>query len=154
MATTVNITTIEVPVSVDLTTPAAEPVTVDVTVSETPVSVSVSLAAAPAITMNVALTSTPVSVDFTEARDAYQLAVAEGFAGTRAEWLASLQGEQGTPGNDGADGADGAAGADGADGADGAPGANAEHVILTLAEYLALPPETQLDGRWYVIPKP
>lgn len=47
----------------------------------------------------------------------------------------------------------GADGAQGPSGADGAAGANAEHVILTLAAYLALPPETQLDGRWYVIPK-
>lgn len=41
----------------------------------------------------------------------------------------------------------------GATGAQGDPGANAVAVILTLAEYLALPLETQTDGRWYIIPK-
>lgn len=141
MAITVNITTSETPVTVDLTPPAAAPVTVDATVSEAPVSVSVSLAAAPAITVNVTLNSTPVSVAFTEARDAYQLAVAEGFVGSRPEWLASLQGDPG------------AAGAAGNDGADGAAGSNAELVVTTLAAYLALAPEVQMDGRWYIIPK-
>jgi hypothetical protein len=38
------------------------------------------------------------------------------------------------------------------EGAAGAAGANAEHVILTLAEYLALSPEEQTDGTWYLIP--
>lgn len=40
----------------------------------------------------------------------------------------------------------------GADGPPGTAGANAEIVVLTLAAYLALPAETQMDGRWYVIP--
>jgi len=44
-------------------------------------------------------------------------------------------------------------GADGDPGDDGPPGANAEIVVLTLAAYLALAPEVQMDGRWYVIPK-
>ena len=35
----------------------------------------------------------------------------------------------------------------------GPAGANAEIVVLTLAAYLALAPEVQMDGRWYVIPK-
>lgn len=35
----------------------------------------------------------------------------------------------------------------------GPPGANAELVILSLADYLALALEVQMDGRWYVIPK-
>jgi hypothetical protein len=35
----------------------------------------------------------------------------------------------------------------------GPSGANAEHVILTLAAYLALSPAVQMDGRWYLIPK-
>jgi len=38
---------------------------------------------------------------------AYQLAVAAGFVGTQAEWLASLKGEPGDPGTPGADGDDG-----------------------------------------------
>lgn len=41
---------------------------------------------------------------------AYQVAVANGFVGTEAAWLASLQG---APGSDGSDGAPGADGADG-----------------------------------------
>lgn len=72
---------------------------------------------------------------------AYEVAVAEGFVGDEAAWLASLegpqgiqgipgpQGIQGVPGADGADGADGAQGIQGvpgADGADGAPGADGE----------------------------
>ena len=43
-------------------------------------------------------------------------------------------------------------GADGDPGADGPPGANAEIVVLTLAAYLALAPEVQMNGTWYVIP--
>ena len=46
----------------------------------------------------------PAGVDGADGLSAYEVAVANGFKGTEAEWLASLQG---------ADGADGAAGADG-----------------------------------------
>lgn len=62
---------------------------------------------------------------------AYEIAVQNGFIGTEAEWLASLQGTDGQdgtdgspglPGVDGQDGAPGLPGADGQDGADGAPG--------------------------------
>lgn len=53
-------------------------------------------------------------------QSAYALAVANGFEGTEAEWLASLVGPTGPTGSTGATGA---AGADGADGVDGAPGA-------------------------------
>jgi hypothetical protein len=67
-----------------------------------------------------------------DGRSAYQVAVDNGFVGNEAAWLASLEGQ---------------------DGDDGEPGENAQHVILTLAAYLALPPETQMDGRWYIIPK-
>jgi hypothetical protein len=45
---------------------------------------------------------------------AYELAVAGGFVGTQAQWLASLVGPQGAPGSNGAAGADGADGSDGA----------------------------------------
>ena len=41
----------------------------------------------------------------------------------------------------------------GADGDPGPAGDNAEIVVLSLAAYLALAPEVQMDGRWYVIPK-
>jgi hypothetical protein len=35
----------------------------------------------------------------------------------------------------------------------GPAGANAEIVVLTLAAYLALAPEVQTNGTWYLIPK-
>lgn len=41
---------------------------------------------------------TRVIANFMQARDAYQIALAEGFIGTRAEWLASLQGLPATGG--------------------------------------------------------
>lgn len=44
-------------------------------------------------------------------------------------------------------------GTNGTNGQDGAPGQNAQVVILTLAEYLALTPEEQTNGTWYVVPK-
>src|SRR4249919_2930850 len=49
----------------------------------------------------------------TNGQSAYEIAVAHGFVGTEAAWLATLQG---TDGVDGVDGVDGAPGADGADG--------------------------------------
>ena len=58
-----------------------------------------------------------------DGKSAYELAVADGFSGTQAEWLASLIGPAGVDGTDGHDGAPGAPGADGADGNEGAPGA-------------------------------
>lgn len=59
---------------------------------------------------------------------AYEIAVIQGFAGTEAQWVASLvgapgaSGAQGVPGADGAQGATGAAGPPGATGAAGAQG--------------------------------
>ncbi len=39
-------------------------------------------------------------------------------------------------------------------GPEGPPGAAVEVVVMdNLAAYLALAPEVQMDGRWYVIPK-
>lgn len=55
----------------------------------------------------------------TTGRDAYQLAVAGGFVGTRAEWLASLEGPQGPAG--------------------------AEIVMISEEDYYVLSPEAQLD---------
>lgn len=54
---------------------------------------------------------------------AYEVAVENGFVGTKAEWLASLVGEQGATGAVGATGATGATGAPGAKGDTGATGA-------------------------------
>lgn len=51
---------------------------------------------------------------------AYEVAVANGFVGTEAEWLASLVGPQGPQGIQGVQGIQGETGPAGADGADGA----------------------------------
>jgi hypothetical protein len=56
-------------------------------------------------------------------------------------------GPMGQPGQNGTNGTNGT------NGQDGAPGQNAQVVVLTLAEYLALTPEQQMDGTWYVVPK-
>lgn len=55
---------------------------------------------------------------------AYEVAVANGFVGTEAEWLESLVGPAGADGDTGPAGADGATGPQGPAGADGAPGAD------------------------------
>ena len=52
--------------------------------------------------------------DGADGLSAYEIAVANGFIGDEAEWLASLVGPQGPAGNDGNDGAPGADGTDGA----------------------------------------
>jgi len=94
---------------------------------------------------------------------AYQVAIANGFTGTEPEWLESLIGEQGPQGDRGLQGDQGIQGDPGPIGLTGDPGpagdtgpagANAEIVLCAnLAAYLALSPETQADGRWYVVPK-
>jgi hypothetical protein len=53
---------------------------------------------------------------------AYQIAVANGFVGTQAEWLASLEGADGAPGAQGIQGPAGPPGADGAQGIQGPTG--------------------------------
>jgi hypothetical protein len=62
------------------------------------------------------------------AQDAYEIAVDEGFIGTRAEWLESLKGEPGEPGEPGPPGADstvpGPPGPPGETGPAGPPGAD------------------------------
>jgi hypothetical protein len=62
-----------------------------------------------------------------DGRSAYELAVAGGFVGTQAAWLATLVGAPGADGTNGTNGADGAPGQDGApgtNGSNGAPGTN------------------------------
>lgn len=54
---------------------------------------------------------------------AYEVAVAGGFSGTPADWLASLVGPRGATGSTGTQGALGVPGKDGKDGAPGTPGA-------------------------------
>lgn len=75
--------------------------------------------------------------DGADGASAYEVAVANGFVGTEAQWLASLVGPQGATGATGPagatgpEGATGPAGADGAPGADGADGADGESVTIT-----------------------
>jgi len=57
---------------------------------------------------------------------AFELARLQGFAGTLAEWLASLAGEPGANGKDGKDGRDGIDGIDGKDGSQGEKGERGE----------------------------
>ena len=52
----------------------------------------------------------------TSGKSAYEIAVEEGFIGTKEEWLDSLKGSDGAPGIDGVDGRDGIDGQDGKDG--------------------------------------
>jgi hypothetical protein len=61
----------------------------------------------------ITLQSTIINAPITMARDAYQLAVAEGFIGTRQQWLISLKGEDGVAGEKGDRGDDGLDGQDG-----------------------------------------
>lgn len=51
-----------------------------------------------------------------DGKSAYDIAVEHGFAGTEAQWLASLKGADGHSGADGQNGTDGADGRDGRDG--------------------------------------
>lgn len=60
--------------------------------------------------------------DGEDGASAYEVAVAEGFEGTREEWLETLIGPEGPAGKDGADGEQGPKGDPGEDGAPGEPG--------------------------------
>jgi hypothetical protein len=89
---------------------------------------------------------------------AYEVAVANGFVGTEAQWLASLVGPQGPPGDQGLQGVkgdkgdtgdtgaqgtagtNGTNGTNGTDGADGADGADGESVTVTLVPAASWPP--------------
>lgn len=61
---------------------------------------------------------------------AYEIAVENGFVGTEAEWLASLEGPAGAQGMEGPAGDPGPAGADGAEGPAGADGDSAYQVAV------------------------
>jgi hypothetical protein len=72
--------------------------------------------------------------DGVDGASAYEVAVANGFVGTEAQWLASLVGATGAAGAAGAAGADGTNGTNGTngiDGNDGADGASAYEVAVT-----------------------
>lgn len=57
-----------------------------------------------------------------QSKNAYQIAVENGFLGTESEWLESLKGEKGADGTNGKDGIDGQNGKDGMNGTDGKDG--------------------------------
>lgn len=59
----IEITTSESPVTVEVTTPAAAPVTVSVALVDAPVTVAVSLPAAPALVLNLTVNQSLVTVD-------------------------------------------------------------------------------------------
>lgn len=86
---------------------------------------------------------------------AHDIAVAEGFVGNEAAWLASLNGADGADGADGAQGIQGIQGeaglngADGLDGADGADGVNvvsAVHIQNVVKAAATLAASQALDG--------
>lgn len=60
-----------------------------------------------------------VAQDVARGKSAYEVAVEEGYEGTKTEWLASLKGEVGPVGPEGPTGIQGAVGPQGATGADG-----------------------------------
>ena len=66
-----------------------------------------------------------------QAKNAYQIAVENGFEGTESEWLESLKGEKGADGKDGINGKDGKNGVDGQDGKDGTNGADGRGITNT-----------------------
>ena len=85
-----------------------------------------------------------------EIKNAYELAVQQGFVGTLDEWLASLKGKDGKDGSDGADGADGHTpvkgvdyfdGKDGKDGEDGKDGKDGSILF----------PSTRVDAAGYLV---
>jgi hypothetical protein len=86
---------------------------------------------------------------------AYEIAVANGFVGSEAAWLASLVGADGAAGANGAPGEDGAPGADGAPGEDGAPGAAGVGVPTggAAGQLLAKSSGTDYDTEWIDAPE-
>ena len=76
-----------------------------------------------------------------DGQSAYQIAVTNGFVGTEAEWLTSLEGTNGTNGNDGTNGTNGTNGNDGAAGQSAYQLALTNGFVGTEAEWL-----TSLEG--------
>lgn len=68
----------------------------------------------------------------TNGQSAYQIAVANGFVGTEAQWLSSLQGPQGPVGATGPQGATGATGPQGVAGPQGPAGANGVGSVVSI----------------------
>lgn len=78
-----------------------------------------------------------------QAKNAYQIAVENGFVGTESEWLESLKGEKGTDGINGKDGKNGVDGQDGKDGTNGTDGRGVTHTEINASGELVL---TYSDG--------
>ncbi|NBU81384.1 MAG: DUF1566 domain-containing protein [Flavobacteriaceae bacterium] len=74
----------------------------------------------------------------TNGSSAYQIAIANGFVGTEAQWLASLKGEQGLQGLPGTNGTQGPAGPAGTNGAPGTPGTNGQGGVTTAGADIAI----------------
>ena len=73
-----------------------------------------------------------------DGKSAYQLAVEKGFAGTEAEWIASLKGEIGPIGPQGEIGPQGLKGETGATGPQGIQGPKGDNYQITEADYAAI----------------
>lgn len=89
-------------------------------------------------------------------QSAYDIAIANGFVGTEAQWIASLKGEKGDTGNTGPKGdtgdrgSQGDPGSDGADGTNGSDGADGVGIPLggTTGQVLAKNSGNDYDTRW------
>lgn len=95
----------------------------------------------------------PAGADGEDGLSAYQVAVANGFVGSEAAWLESLQGEDGEDGDDGAAGPAGPAGPQGIQGIQGIPGPPGSgggtglpytQAFLATGELLTIPARCQL----------
>lgn len=71
-------------------------------------------------------------IDGADGLSAYDVAVANGFVGNEAAWLASLEGSQGPAGANGTNGTNGTNGIDGADGAVGPQGPQGAPAVIDL----------------------
>ena len=89
----------------------------------------------------------PAGADGSDGLSAYQVAVANDFIGTEAQWLASLVGATGPQGIQGVQGAIGATGPAGADGSDGAAGVGVP-AGGTPWQVLAKASATDYDTQW------
>ena len=89
-------------------------------------------------------------------QSAYDIAIANGFVGTEAQWIASLKGEKGDTGNTGPKGdtgdrgSQGDPGSDGADGTNGSDGADGVGIPLggTTGQVLAKNSGGDYDTKW------
>ena len=72
----------------------------------------------------------PAGANGTDGLSAYEIAVANGYVGTEAQWLTSLEGPQGLQGPAGNDGAQGTQGAQGPAGANGTDGLSAYEIAV------------------------